>query len=244
MPVAELKKSVTKKKILIIEDDRSLREALRYNFLSEGFDVRACDDGVIGLRSATEWGPDIVILDLMLPGVSGIEICRSIRREGLIVPVIILTAKDSEVDRVVGLEIGADDYVTKPFSMRELIARIWAHLRRMKMIQTIESEPDNSTFVIGDLVIDNIGRRVTNFNREIPLKPREFDLLTHMAGNRGRVFTREQLLDRVWGYHYEGDTRTVDVHIRWLRKKIEEDPSTPKLLQTVRGIGYRFSPNL
>ena len=240
MPVAQLKETEPKKKILIIEDDRNLREALRYNFLSEGFEVHACDDGIIGLRSATEWGPDIVILDLMLPGIGGIEICRSIRREGLIVPVIILTAKDSEVDRVVGLEIGADDYVTKPFSMRELMARVRNALRRANEDRSNGTDSNTEKIVAGNLEIDLSSHIVRLSDSPVEMKPREFSLLFLLASNPGRVYTRDQILEGLWGQAYIGDIRTVDVHVRWIREKIEDDPSQPTKIVTVRGVGYRF----
>jgi len=177
----------------------------------------------------------------MLPLINGIEICRNIRKEGIITPVIMLTAKETEIDRVVGLEVGADDYVTKPFSTRELIARVSANLRRVEMINSFSHTNNKELITMGTINIDKPSRRVSVNNKNVILRPREYDLLLHMISNPNRVFTRDQLLHQVWGYQYVGDTRTVDVHIRWLRRKIEQEPSNPKILLTVRGVGYKFS---
>ena len=230
-----------KKKVLVVEDDRTLREALRYNLVAEGFDVLVASDGGEGLVSARQDNPDVVVLDLMLPSLSGIEVCKTLRRDGSIVPVIMLTARDSELDRVSGLESGADDYVTKPFSVRELIARVTAQIRRMDMLTSIARSNSDQVLELGDLVINRSSRAVTLNGKTLDLRPREFDLLAHLADNPGRVFTRDQLLQDVWDFEYSGDTRTVDVHVRWLRLKIEEDPAKPRLLGTVRGVGYRFN---
>jgi DNA-binding response OmpR family regulator len=228
-------------KILVIEDDRTLREALRYNLVAEGYEVLVADDGGVGLISARQDGPDVIVLDLMLPSLSGLEICKAIRRDGSIVPIIILTARDSELDRVGGLESGADDYVTKPFSMRELLARVGAQIRRMDMLKSVSQSTADQIIDLGNLVINRGSRGVTLDGKQLDLRPREFDLLAHLAANPGRVYTRDQLLQDVWGFEYSGDTRTVDVHVRWLRLKIEKDPSKPTLLGTVRGVGYRIS---
>lgn len=230
-----------KKRLLVVEDDNSLGEVLRYNFLSEGYEVKLVNNGKDGLDFCLNWDADIIILDLMLPLINGVEICRSIRKEGILTPVIMLTAKDTEIDRVVGLEVGADDYVTKPFSTRELIARVSANLRRVEMISNFSAIDNQEVITMGTLNIDKPSRTVSINNNSIILRPREYDLLLHMISNPNRVFTRDQLLNQVWGYEYAGDTRTVDVHIRWLRRKVEEEPSNPKILQTVRGVGYKFS---
>ena len=232
--------SNNRKRLLVVEDDTSLGEVIRYNFLSEGYEVKLEKNGKKGLDSALSWQADVIILDLMLPLISGIEICRTIRKEGIFTPVIMLTAKDTEADRVVGLEVGADDYVTKPFSTRELIARVGANIRRTEMIKIAKENYSDEIINIGNLIIDKPSRKITLNNQDISLRPREYDLLLHMASNPSRVFTRDQLLQQVWGYEYTGDTRTIDVHVRWLRRKIEKDPSNPILLQTIRGVGYRF----
>ena len=228
-------------KILVIEDDRILREALRYNLVAAGYEVIVASDGGEGLVSARQSSPDVVVLDLMLPSLSGMEVCKALRRDGSILPIIMLTARDSEIDRIGGLESGADDYVTKPFSMRELIARVTAQIRRMQMIKSISQNATDEILDLGELVINRASRNVTLNGKSVDLRPREFDLLTHMAANPGRVYTRDQLLHDVWGFEYIGDTRTVDVHVRWLRLKIEEDPARPKILGTVRGVGYRIN---
>jgi two-component system alkaline phosphatase synthesis response regulator PhoP len=228
-------------KILVIEDDRILREALRYNLVAAGYEVVVASDGGEGLVSARQSSPDVVVLDLMLPSLSGMEVCKALRRDGSILPIIMLTARDSEIDRIGGLESGADDYVTKPFSMRELIARVTAQIRRMQMIKSISQNTTDEILDLGELVINRASRNVTLNGKSVDLRPREFDLLTHMAANPGRVYTRDQLLHDIWGFEYIGDTRTVDVHVRWLRLKIEKDPARPKILGTVRGVGYRIN---
>jgi two-component system alkaline phosphatase synthesis response regulator PhoP len=230
-----------KKKILVVEDDRTLRETLRYNLLAEGYEVLIASDGGEGLISARQDAPDVVVLDLMLPSLSGVEVCKALRRDGSVVPIIMLTARDAEIDRIGGLESGADDYVTKPFSMRELIARVGAQNRRMSMLNSISKSATDEVLDLGDLVINRSLRSVTLNGNGLDLRPREFDLLAHLASNPGRVYTRDQLLQDVWGFEYAGDTRTVDVHVRWLRLKIEKNPAQPTLLGTVRGVGYRIN---
>ena len=228
-------------RVLVVEDDRTLREALRYNLVAEGFEVILASDGGEGLVSARQEAVDVVVLDLMLPSLSGIEVCKALRRDGSIVPVIMLTARDTEIDRIGGLESGADDYVTKPFSMRELIARVGAQVCRMEMIKSVSQSSTEQVLDLGDLMINRASRAVTLAGESLELRPREFDLLAHLAANPGRVYTRDQLLHEVWGFEYSGDTRTVDVHVRWLRLKIEKNPAKPTLLSTVRGVGYRIN---
>jgi two-component system OmpR family response regulator len=225
-------------KILIVEDDRNLLDTLKYNLRKEGYNTIAAFDGAEALDVARREKPDLIILDIMLPKLSGFEVCRILRKE-MTIPILMLTAKTEEVDKIVGLEIGADDYMTKPFSMRELLARLGAMLRRADMSkQQIASE--QKTLKIGDLEID-IGRHQAFHGRSrLDLTPKEYELLVFLATNKGLVFSRERLLDKVWGYDYVGDTRTVDVHIRWLRQKIESDPAKPEHLVTVRGAGYKL----
>ena len=189
---------------------------------------------------AREHSSDLIVLDLMLPAISGLDVARALRRDADLVPIIMLTARDAEVDRIVGLEVGADDYVTKPFSVRELLARIAALLRRVEMLRQAPADDDGETLTFGELAIDLAGREVTRNGEDLRLRPREYELLAFLAGNKGRAFSRDELLQHVWGYEYFGDIRTVDVHVRWLRQKIEEDPSTPRRILTVRGVGYRF----
>lgn len=224
-------------KVLVIEDEMGLVETLKYNLEREGYEVSTARDGVSGLQLARSWRPDLVILDLMLPRMGGLDVCRALRAESD-VPIIVLTAKDSETDKVVGLEVGADDYVTKPFSMREVLARVAALLRRVA--RGANHDSGGQVLAVGGLQVDEARHRVTVDGRQVELRPKEFALLVLLMQNRGRVLSREVILDKVWGYDYFGDTRTVDVHVRWLREKIEADPDNPALIQTVRGIGYRF----
>ena len=230
-------------KILVVEDDQTLLEVLKYNLRKDGFDVVTASDGVQALDVARSEKPDLILLDIMLPKLSGLDVCRALRKE-MTVPILMLTAKGAEIDKVVGLEIGADDYVTKPFSMKELLARIRAMLRRTEMFKGEESpsadEPALQIINAGDLQIDVARHSAILGGKVLDLSPKEFDLLMFLANNRGRVFEREHLLNRVWGYDYIGDTRTVDVHVRWLRQKIEIDPSRPEHIVTVRGVGYKF----
>ncbi len=222
------------KKILIVEDEPTLLATLRYNLEREGYAVTTAPDGEAALALARGERPHLVLLDVMLPKMDGLEVCRILRRETA-VPILMLTAKTEEVDKVVGLELGADDYVTKPFSMRELLARVRALLRRA------ERSPDGGeSLTTGDLLVDFAKRQVSRAGVALPLKPKEYELLAFLARNRGRAFTRDQLLSQVWGYDFAGDSRTVDVHVRWLREKIEDEPSKPTRLITVRGTGYRF----
>ena len=227
---------MTDRSVLVVEDEENLVEALRYNLEHEGYRVFTAPDGGSGLETARTALPDLVILDVMLPTLDGLEVCRILRRE-TDVPILMLTAKGEEIDRVVGLEIGADDYVTKPFSMRELMARVRAMLRRPRKTAVSEiAEPLRS----GSLAVDVEAHQASLNGEELRLKPREFDLLALFMRNRGRAFTRDQMLERLWGHDYIGDVRTVDVHVRWLREKIESDPSTPARIITIRGVGYRF----
>jgi len=224
-------------KILIVEDDRNLLDSLRYNLRKEGYSVVTAVDGAEALEVARREKPDLIILDIMLPKLSGFEVCRILRKE-MTTPILMLTAKDEEIDKVVGLEIGADDYMTKPFSMRELLARVGAMLRRSEM--AVGPAVAAEVLIIGDLEIDVARHRASLGGTTLELTPKEFDLLTFLAKNKGFVFSREQLLEKVWGYDFAGDTRTVDVHIRWLRQKIEREPTEPERLVTVRGTGYKL----
>ena len=226
------------KKILIVEDDPNLLDTLKYNIRKEGYNTVSAVDGAEALDVARREKPDLIVLDIMLPKLSGFEVCRILRKE-MTIPILMLTAKTEEVDKIVGLEIGADDYMTKPFSMRELLARLGAMLRRAD-ISRMQLASEQKILKIGDLEVD-IGRHQA-FHRgsRLDLTPKEYDLLVFLATNKGLVFSRDQLLDKVWGYDYAGDTRTVDVHIRWLRQKLEIDPAKPEYLVTVRGAGYKL----
>lgn len=223
-------------RILVVEDEESLSEAVAFLLSKEGFEVEIASSGPAAIEKFELNGADLILLDLMLPGLSGTEVCRQIRTKSS-VPIIMLTAKDSEIDKVVGLELGADDYVTKPYSSRELIARIRAVLRRGEMG---DSNIEVGVLAVGPVRLD-IDRHIITVNGlpvSLPLK--EFELLEFLMRNAGRVLTRMQLIDRVWGSDYVGDTKTLDVHIKRLRAKIEEDPANPEYIQTVRGMGYKM----
>ena len=223
------------KRILVVDDEPTLVATVKYNLEREGYSVTTAVNGEAALARAHEDHPDLIVLDVMLPVIDGFEVCRLLRRD-MSIPILMLTAKTEEVDRVVGLEIGADDYVTKPFSMRELMARVKALLRRSEA----EPEEQRETLSCGDVQIDLRRREASRCGEALSLKPKELELLTFFLRNRGRAFTREQLLDQVWGYDFVGGTRTVDVHVNWLRQKIEVEPAKPTRLVTVRGTGYRF----
>lgn len=224
-------------KILVVEDEESFSEALAYLLGREGFDITLADSGTKAIEEFDRVGADLVLLDLMLPGLSGTDVCKQLRQRSA-VPIIMLTAKDSEIDKVVGLELGADDYVTKPYSSRELVARIRAVLRRNGDLS--EETSDLGTLVVGPVRLDT-ERHVIEINGAISQFPlKEFELLEFLMRNSGRVLTRTQLIDRVWGSDYVGDTKTLDVHIKRLRAKIEEDPANPIFIQTVRGLGYKM----
>ena len=229
--------------ILVVEDDTALRETLLYNLSRQDYHVQAVGDGLKALEAARQDPPDLVLLDLMLPGLDGFEVCRILRQE-MNIPILILTARDDEIDRVIGLEIGADDYITKPFSMRELMARVKAHLRRERLIrQEIDAQQETTkqdVLTFGNLTLDLGRREVLLDGSPLILKPKEYDLLLFLAQHRRQALSRQFLLERVWGWDFSGGTRTVDVHIYWLREKIETDPSHPDRIVTVRGSGYRF----
>jgi DNA-binding response OmpR family regulator len=222
--------------ILVVDDETTIRETLVEALEMEGYRAIPAADGREALIRFRADQPDLVLLDLMLPELSGVEVCRILRAESA-VPIIMLTAKDGEVDKVVGLELGADDYVTKPFSLRELTARIRAIFRRADQVATVQARP---VVDLGRVQVDLAGHRLLRDGEQVPLKPKAFELLAFLVRNPGQVFTRDQLLERVWGYDYAGETRTVDVHVHWLRAEIEDDPAMPRCLQTVRGVGYVF----
>lgn len=231
-------------KILVVDDEIALQETVTYNLKKEGYLVEVAGDGITALDLFRSFKPDLVILDVMLPGMDGFEVCRNLRQESNI-PVLMLTARDDEIDRVVGLEVGADDYLPKPFSMRELIARVKALLRRVRLIReevgaAVQEGNLPQIMTFGNLEIDMTRREVRLNGVVVPCKPKEYDLLTFMGQHKGRVLTRELILERVWGWGFVGDSRTVDVHIRWLREKIEPIPDKPERIITVRGAGYRF----
>jgi DNA-binding response OmpR family regulator len=224
--------------ILLVEDDESIAEPLLFGLQNEGFRVLHALDGHQGLEMARAEEPDLVLLDVMLPKMDGFAVCRTLRRES-VVPIIMLTARGQELDRVMGLEIGADDYIVKPFSFRELLARVRAILRRRELDRG-QVSPPGDRIVVGDIVLDRTARQVWRAGRLIELRQREFDLLQVLMDNAGKAMPRHELLDQVWGENWIGDPRTLDVHIRWLREKVEDDPSAPRYIQTVRGYGYRF----
>ena len=230
--------------ILIVEDEPALRDTLSYNLKKDGFAVETVGDGRAALELARRLKPDLIVLDLMLPEIDGFEVCRILRKE-MITPILMLTARDDEIDRVVGLEVGADDYLTKPFSMRELLARVKAQLRRSRLLReelgksSVDEKPQQK-LTFKNLVINLTRREVTRDGEVLALKPQEYELLLFFAEHKGQMLSREFVLERVWGWDFIGDSRTVDVHVRWLRQKIEEDASEPKRIVTVRGGGYRF----
>lgn len=224
-------------KVLVVDDERPIADILKFNLEREGYQVMVAYDGESAVDLALRELPDVVVLDIMLPGVDGFEACRRIRQRSA-VPIIMLTAKEAESDKVKGLEFGADDYVTKPFSPRELVARVRAILRRAQ--GSMSRSGDGDVIYHGDLMIDLANHRIFRGDRELDLTPREFELLAYLARNAGRVYNRETLLAEVWGYTYPGDIRTVDVTVRRLREKIEDDPSDPRFLLTKRGVGYYF----
>ncbi|PJF43336.1 MAG: DNA-binding response regulator [Phototrophicales bacterium] len=223
-----------KMKILLVEDDKTLRKTLAFNLEKEGYEILETGEGAEALTIAREHNPDLIVLDIMLPTLDGLSVCRVLRNESN-VPIVMLTARDGEVDRIIGLENGADDYIVKPFNLGEFLARVRAVLRR-----TGDPNRQPDKLQSGDLVLDLIARKATFRGEELRLTHKEFDLMAALMRNRGAVLSRDLLLERVWGYEYSGQSKTVDVHIRWLREKIEEDPSNPKRIVTVRGVGYRF----
>ena len=226
--------------VLVVEDEENILEALRYSLEREGYAVHTAVDGEEGLNLARQHSPDLIILDVMLPKMDGFELCRILRSETE-VPIIMLTARGEEIDRIVGLEMGADDYVTKPFSTREFMVRIRNMLRRSRHSANAQStSASGDNIVAGDLEVNLASRVVRRAGAAVEMKPREFDLLALLVKNAGRAFSRDQILQQLWGHDYYGDSLTVDVHVRWLREKIELDPSKPRRLVTVRGVGYRF----
>jgi two-component system alkaline phosphatase synthesis response regulator PhoP len=228
-----------RRRLLLVEDDPTLRQALTFNLTREGYEVTSAADGEAALEAARSDRLDLILLDVMLPGMSGVEVLRVLRREGVATPVIILSAKGDEIDRVVGLKVGADDYIAKPFSRPELLARIEAVLRRQR--REAEDPEHRQELVLGAVRIDVARREVTVDAEPVHLTTKEFDLLAHMAASPGRIFTRDQLLARIWGYDYVGDGRTVDVHVSWLRGKLRGRGGHDHF-RTVRGVGYAFSP--
>lgn len=240
-------------RILVVDDEIALQETLAYTLRKQGYEVQTSGEGPEALEMARRWKPDLILLDVMLPGMDGFEVCRVLRQD-MNMPVLMLTARDDVIDRVVGLEVGADDYMTKPFSMRELVARVKAMLRRVRLTrEEVEEEvrdqaprPVNAPvtpsqlLASGDLVIDLTRHEARLGETLLAMKPREFDLLVFLAQHRGQVLTREFILRELWGWDYIGDSRTVDVHIRWLREKIEKNAADPQRIVTVRGAGYRF----
>jgi DNA-binding response OmpR family regulator len=233
-------------KILVVEDELALQETLVYNLEKQGYQVEAVGDGRQAVDSARARTPDLIVLDIMLPSLDGFEVCKILRKE-MSVPILMLTARDDEIDRVVGLEVGADDYLTKPFSMRELLARVKAQLRRtgiirseMEQMKSSMPEASHEILTFDNLSIDLTRREVLLGEKVLSLKPQEYELLVFFAEHKGRMLSREFILERVWGWEYIGDSRTVDVHVRWLREKIEADPANPQRIVTVRGGGYRF----
>ena len=230
-------------KVLVVEDEPTLRETLEYSFSRQGYEVATAADGRAALQVARRERPDVIVLDVMLPELDGLEVCRILRQE-MSVPILMLTARTQEVDRVVGLEVGADDYVIKPFAMRELLARVKALLRRVRLDRE-GAGPEGALggqeqLTFGDLVLDLGRREVRRAGQVLHLNPKEYDLLAFLARHRGNALSRDLILERVWGWDYAGGTRTVDVHVRWLREKIEPDPAQPVRIVTVRGVGYRF----
>lgn len=230
-------------KILVVEDEPVLQETLAYNLTRQGHTVETASDGQTALDIARKQHPDLIVLDLMLPVLDGYEVCRILRQE-MNVPILMLTARDDEFDRVLGLELGADDYMTKPFSMREFLARVKAHLRRERLLrEDADTQPAGEPKEIlhfGNLTLDLTRREVLLDGQPLALKPKEFDLLLYLVRHLGQALSREKILEEVWGWDFSGGSRTVDVHIRWLREKIEPDPSNPARIITVRGAGYRF----
>lgn len=231
--------------ILVVEDEFSLRETLSYALRKQGYEVCPVVDGSSALDHVRESAPDLILLDLMIPKVDGIQVCKTLRAEGFENPILMVTAKADEIDKVIGLEIGADDYISKPFSMRELIARVRSHLRRTRSLrEELERNRDTidptNVLTFSDLEIDRTRREVKLHAEPIALKPQEYELLVFFAEHKGQMLSREFILERLWGWDYIGDSRTVDVHVRWLRQKIEKDPSIPSRLVTIRGGGYRF----
>jgi len=224
--------------ILVVDDEEPIQELLKFNLEKEGYLVCVAKDGPEALKRVENDQPDLLVLDLMLPGMDGLEVCRKLRSNPKFqqIPIIMLTAKGEEIDKVLGLELGADDYMTKPFSPRELLARIKARLRRPNS----QEETDAKIIIRGELRVDITGFRVHVRGEETELTPKEFELLRVLVAHPGKVYSRDELLERIWGYEYDGDTRTVDVHVRHLRLKIERDPSNPEYIETLRGIGYRF----
>jgi two-component system response regulator VicR len=228
------------KKLLIVEDEKSIMDILSFNLNREGYEIVEAEDGVEGYNKAVGELPDLILLDVMLPGMDGFEVCRRIRDGGSSVPIIMLTAREEETDKVLGLELGADDYITKPFSMRELLARIKANIRRSEMDEAAVSEDENF-IAAGGLKIDKNRHEVYKNGNAAGLTQREFELVLFLAEAKNKVFSREELLQKVWDYEYYGDARTVDVTVRRLREKIEDNPSEPRYVVTKRGAGYMFS---
>ncbi len=254
IPLTPASFGVTKEKmeskILVVEDDNTLLEMLEYNLSRQGYQVVTAKDGRSALTFARQEKPDLIVLDVMLPGIDGFEVCRILRKE-FSFPILMLTARTEEVDKIVGLEVGADDYLTKPFSMRELLARVKALLRRVDLIrEAINNQSGKNAgpglevtvplLTFGNLEIDQNRREVRLDERPLRLKPKEFELILFLARHQGIALSRDLILERVWGWTYDGNSRTVDVHVRWLREKIEADPGNARRILTVRGIGYRF----
>lgn len=227
---------MAEKKILIVDDEEHIRELLKFNLEKNGYTVYMAVNGLEGLSLAREKQVDLILLDLMLPGIDGFEVCKEIRKDNIIsnVPIIMLTAKSEEIDKILGLELGADDYITKPFSIRELSARIKALLRRSNV------KYDNEVLKFGNIVLNLQTREVLKNGEKLEFTLKEFEVLKLLVQNKGKILTREILLDKIWGYEYVGETRTVDVHIRHIRKKVEENDKNPIYIQTIRGVGYKF----
>src|SRR5947209_7012168 len=230
-----------KTNLLVIEDDDKISEMIFEHFSRAGYSVKTANDGLAGVQSALNEHPDVIVLDLMLPKMDGLAVCREVREKAPYIPILMLTAKDDVVDKVLGLEMGADDYITKPFALRELEARIKSVLRRARTASSVEAGGDEAPIIRGKLRIDPAKREVTVGDRQVELTPKEFDLLRLFASNPGRVFPRKYLLEKIWDYSYEGYDRTIDSHINRLRAKIEDNPENPQLVLTVWGIGYKFS---
>ena len=228
-------------KILVVDDEEHIVELIKYNLLSSGYDVITCNNGIDAVNLAINERPNLILLDLMIPGKDGYDVCKEIRTKSEVknISIIMLTAKSEEFDKILGLELGADDYITKPFSVRELLARVKAVLRRVGA-----KEEQSDIMVFGDLSANFEKREIRIKGKKIDLTLKEFELLEMLIKNRGKILRREMLLDKIWGYVYIGETRTVDVHIRYLRKKIEDDDKNPKFIETIRGVGYRFNPDL